>query len=168
MIVVPCLPCSLAIRVMPVSVTTPVAIRELRELVGDQSSFWPDKYPCPRCEKPCRGMPEETVDPKTLMVLELRDLTPIEAFAAFSGMGFPDEQRCSMATVRELFKEQPVRRLIGTDVEGQERIVLDSIELWDGTTVHLGASPAGAVVYRIVRPPTYATKVQDKPAEDTP
>ena len=161
MIVVSCLPCSLAIRVMPVSVALPASLREARELVGDQSEFWPNKFPCPRCEKMCTGVLEELVDSRVYAVLTLRDLTPVEAFAAFKGMGFPSEQKCSLATVRELLSEYPVRKIVGSEVEGQERAVIDSIELWDGTVLHLGASPAGAVVYRVVRPANYAAKVED-------
>ena len=167
MIVVTCPDCSLAIRVMPTHAAQPAAIRELRELVGDKSEFWPNKFPCPRCEKECVGLSESLVDDRVYALLTLRDLTPAEAFAAFKGMGLPEEQRCSMAAVSELFKEQPVRKIIGSDVEGQERIVLDTIELWDGTKVHFGASPAGAVIYRIVRPPCLAMKVEDRPAEAT-
>ena len=166
MIVVTCLPCALAIRVMPQRAGQQVEIRELRELVGDRSDFWPNRFPCPSCGKLCPGLMEELVDERAYALLKLRDLTPIEAFAAFNGMGFPEEQQCSMATLHELFKEQPVRRIVGSDVDGQARAVLDTIELWDGTRVHFGASPAGAVVYRIVRPPSLATKVEDKPGED--
>jgi hypothetical protein len=104
---------------------------------------------------------EELVDSRVYAVMELHDLIPIEAFAAFNGMGFPSEQKCSLTTVRELFSEHPVRKVNGSDVEGQERAVIDSIELWDGTVLHLGASPAGAVVYRVARPPNYAAKVED-------
>jgi hypothetical protein len=161
MIVVSCLPCALAIRVMPSSVSSMPALREVRELVGDQSDFWPDKFPCPRCEKMCKGLLEEMVDARVYTRMELRDLTAVEAFAAFNGMGFPDEQRCSLTAVRELLSAYPIRKVNGSEVSGQERAVLDSIELWDGTVLHLGASPAGAVVYRVVRPPNYAAKVED-------
>lgn len=165
MIVVTCLHCTLAIRVMPRRAGQQADVRELRELVGDQSDFWPNKFPCPHCSKPCVGLMEELVDERAYALLKLHDLTPVEAFAAFSGMGFPEEQQCSMATLQELFKEQPVRKIIGSDVEGQARAVLDTIELWDGTKIHFGASPAGAVVYRIVRPPSLAAKVEDKSGE---
>lgn len=167
MIVVTCLPCALAIRVMPTHAVQPHAIRELRELVGDKSEFWPNKFSCPSCEQSCTGLMEELVDSRTYAHLTLRDLTPAEAFAAFKGAGFPEEQRCSMAVIQELFKEQPVRKIIGSDVGGsQERIILDVIELWDGTKVHLGASPEGAVVYRVVRPPSLSAKVNDTQGVD--
>lgn len=161
MIVISCLPCALAIRVMPASVTSVASLREVTELVGVRSEFWPNKFPCPRCEKMCTGVPEELVDARIYGVMELRDLTPIEAFAVFNGMGFPNEQKCSLTTVRELLSEHPVRKVNGSDVEGQERAVIDSIELWDGTVLHLGASPAGAVVYRVVKPTSYAARVED-------
>jgi hypothetical protein len=37
-----------------------------------------------------------------------------------------------------------------------QRFFLDSIELPDGTKLHLGASPQGACIYRITKPHSYA------------
>lgn len=116
------------------------------------SDFWPDRYPCPRCDKTMRGLAESTVNPQVLKVIELRDLTPQEAFAAFSGLGFPDEHICTVEVLLELFKEQPVRKLHGVNVRGSNCSVIEYIELWDGSKVFLGSSPEGAVVYRVSRP----------------
>ena len=161
MIVVVCIPCAFAIRVMPVNAAQQHSTRELRELVGDLSEFWPDKFPCPRCEKPCTGMSEEFVDARVYPALTLRDLTPVEAFSAFKGCGLPEEQLCSINKVREVFSEHPVRKVTGSNVQGQEVAIIDAIELWDGTVLHFAAGPAGAVVYRVVRPADLASKVAD-------
>lgn len=159
MIVVVCLPCELAIRVMPANVANHRSAQELDQLVGKASPFWPDQYPCPRCGKNARGFLEKMVDPKVLQALVLQEATPQEAFAAFHGMGFPDEQRCSLETVQELLLGTPVRRVIGKNVTGQERTIIDALELWDGTRVHFGAGAEGAVIYRITKPVSYAQKV---------
>ena len=159
MIVVACLPCSLAIRIMPLVMGDASSCAELDMLVGHSSEFWPDKYPCPSCTQPATGVDELDVDQRVLQVMRLHDLTPQEAFAAFLGMGLPEEQRCSMSVLQELLREQPVRKVIGTDVEGAERTVVDALELWDGTKVHFGAGSDGAVVYRIVRPISYTERV---------
>lgn len=161
MIVVTCLPCAFVIRVMPAQITETSSTQELRQLVGDLSSFWPDQYPCPRCGKMVRGIWESEADPRALQLMALQEATPQEAFAAFSGLGFPDEQHCSLATVLALLLEHPVRRLVGSDIAGAERAVVDSIELWDGTRLHFGASSYGAVVYRITRPISYTRKAEE-------
>jgi hypothetical protein len=91
--------------------------------------------------------------------MELRDLTPHEAFAAFNGLGLPEEQHCSLESVQALLTEQPVRRVIGSTVKGQERTIIDALELWDGTKLHFSAGGEGAVIYRVVRSTSYATRV---------
>ena len=154
MIVVTCLACELLIRVMPEGESSD----ELEHLVGSRSDFWPDKYPCPRCGKNGQGLPEREVDTRVYQVMELRDVTPKEAFAIFNGMGFPDEQQCSMETLRTLLLEHPVRRVVGRDVVGMARSIVDHLELWDGSRVYLGAATEGAVVYRITRPVSYTAK----------
>lgn len=165
MIVVVCLPCSLVVRVMPLNASSPASTQELEQLVGTRSDFWPNRYPCPRCGANAQGMLERAADPNALALLKLQDLTPQEAFAAFNGCGFPDEQHCSMAAVQALLLEQPIRRVVGTDVRGAERIIVDHFELWDGSRVYFGSGGDGAVVYRITRPVSYTKKAL---AEKTP
>jgi hypothetical protein len=158
MIVIICIPCEFAIRVMPVNVSNMRSAQELDQLVGKASSFWPDHYPCPRCGKNALGFHESTVDQKVLQAMTLQEATPQEAFAALNGLGFPDEQRCSLETVQELLLGMPVRRVIGKNVTGQERTLIDALELWDGTRVHFGAGAEGACIYRITKPVSYTQK----------
>lgn len=165
MIVIACTPCAFAMRVMPDSVTSVRSVQELDQLIGKRSDFWPDKYPCPKCGQMATGFGEREVDGRVLQLMELKDVTPQEAFAALHGLGFPDEQKCSLAFVQQLLREQPVRRVIGTDVVGQERTIVDALELWDGTKVYFGSAPEGAVIYRITRQVSYANK---QLAEPTP
>jgi hypothetical protein len=158
MILIVCLPCSLAIRVLPSSTDTS---GELDSLVGRASGFWPDQYECPRCQKKMRGLLERDANPHTLRSLELKDLTPQEAFQLFSGLGFPEEQNCTLVETLLLMKEQPVRKLRGVDIEGSpKRFILEEIELWDGSRVFLGSSPDGAVVYRIARPDSAVARLE--------
>jgi hypothetical protein len=155
MIIVTCLPCELAIRVMPTNIGQSSTMRELEELVGQKSDFWPDKFPCPACGKHATGMREREADARVLALMTLRDVTPQEAFAAFNGLGFPDEQKCSLGEVEALLREQPVKKIIGSNVTGAQRTIIDSLELWDGTKVHFAAAAEGAVIYRITRPISY-------------
>ena len=150
MILIVCLPCTLVIRVLP-SVEEQQG-GELESLVGRLSGFWPDKYPCPRCDKMMRGILESDADPNVLKLMTLKDLTPHETFAALNGLGFPDEQDCTMESLLGLMRAQPVRRLHGANVQGSTRCVIEVIELWDGSKIYLGGCPEGAVAYRATRP----------------
>jgi hypothetical protein len=158
MIVIACTPCAFAMRVMPESVTSIRSVQELDQLIGKRSDFWPDKYPCPKCGQMATGFAEREVDGRVLQLMELKEVTPQEAFAALNGLGFPDEQKCSLGAVQELLRGQPFRKLVGTDVVGMERTIVDYIELWDGTKVYFGSGAEGAVIYRITRPVSYANK----------
>jgi hypothetical protein len=159
MILIACLNCGLGIRVMPTRVTDPRSIQEVHQMVGENSTFWPDQFKCPRCGNPARGMLERKADPKAVALLELRDLTPHEAFQAFNDLGLPEEQDCSLATVQQLLGEQPVRGIIGTDVMGMKRTIVDALELWDGTKIYFGAGAEGACIYRIVKPVSATQRV---------
>jgi hypothetical protein len=156
MIVIVCLPCALAIRVLPDVQQT----GELESLVGTHSEFWPNRFPCPRCDKTMHGMLESEADPRALAMMEMRDLSAVESFQLFNGLGFPDEQNCTLEALNELLRSQPVRKVHGTDVLGSTRCVAEYLELWDGTRVYLGAAPAGAVVYRIARPSSAVERVE--------
>jgi hypothetical protein len=133
-------------------------VQELDQLVGKRSDFWPNKYPCPKCGEMMQGFIEKEVDYRVFHMMKFKDITPQEAFAAFNGLGFPEEQKCSLASVQELLREKPVRRIIGTDVVGQERTIIDALELWDGTKVYFGSAPEGAVIYRITSPVSYTNR----------
>lgn len=159
MIVVACLACGFGVRVMPTRVAEPRSVQEVHQMVGKNSDLWPNKYVCPRCNNPARGLLERAIDPKAMALLEIRDLTPHEALAAFNGLGLPEEQACSFDTVTKLLLEQPVRNVIGTNVEGLQRTIIDALELMDGTKIYFGAGAEGACIYRIARPVRYTERL---------
>lgn len=146
MIIVACLICRLAIRILG----DPL---EVERLVGSESEFWPTSYPCPECGAMAKGMKEAEADPIALNVMEMKELTPAEAFIAFNGMGLPSERACGEEQVRALF-QTPVRKVVGQQAK-TGRFVIEHIQFWDGTKLYLGASPSGAVVYKISAPPAY-------------
>jgi hypothetical protein len=162
MIIVACTPCNLVIRVMPTKAGDVSCVRELDQLVGRRSSFWPDQYPCPTCGVMAQGFDERTVQEALLAATACRELTPLEAYSAFNGFGFPDEQRCSLETVQRLLMSMPIKKVIGTDVRGSERTLIDALELQDGTKLHFAAGGDGAVIYRITHPTSYAAKVLEE------
>jgi hypothetical protein len=134
----PCLLCRLALRVVG------DAEEEARLLAPPASGFT-----CPGCEAPVSS----SGDLDALSGMRVVDLTPEEAYAALHGLGLPEEQDCRAERVGLLLRERPVRRIVARDLPGTRRAVLERIELWDGTTLHLGAGPEGAVVFRIGRKP---------------
>ncbi len=130
------------------------------DLVGAGSDFWPNKYPCPGCTRVLAARAEEslTASERTFRVVFL---SAEELFAALNGLGLPDEQDCTKEIVEGLLREHPIRRVAGTTIRDTQRFCLEHLELWDGTRLFFGASPEGAIVYRVVRRPNYAERVRD-------
>lgn len=154
MIVVCCHNCMLALRV----IGEPL---EVHSLVGQNSDFWPNKYTCPRCLfTSAVGCVESALSGDQLNEFELMDLSAHELFAALNGLGLPDEQECSLETVTALLKEHHVKRVVGADVLQTSRCVLFMLELANGTRLHFGSGPEGAVIYRNVPPQSYAEKIR--------
>ena len=154
MLIVPCFNCYTAVRVMGEPT-------HVGQLVGESSEFWPKGYRCVSCDKRCDGMAEVDVEGAVLQRMKVRELSAEEMLAAQHGLGTPDEMLCDGATVRELFK-QPVKKIHGYDIKGTTRFCIDALELEDGTKVHLGSSPSGAVVYRISRPISYTQRALEE------
>jgi hypothetical protein len=146
MIFILCASCRCALRVTG-------DLEEIHPLVGQGSSFWPDKFICYKCEGPAQGFLEAEIELKASV--EIKEVSPQEAYAAIHGLGVLEEREVDLVTVRELMATHPVRRVTGKDVMGVARVVVDFVELWDGTRLHFGSSNEGAVVYRITRPHSY-------------
>jgi len=142
-IVVTCAKCGLTIR---------SAGDGLEHLLGQGSDWYPDRYPCPRCAAKARILvggdyPENAVD-----------LNPEEMFAAFHGLGMPAEREFGETVVRGAMNGAKIRK-VHTRSVGKGRCCVDRIELEDGTTLYLGASTYGAVVYRMSAVHSYADSV---------
>lgn len=153
MILILCPKCRCALRVTG-------ELDEMNMLIGPGSSFWPDKFICYKCEGPAQGFLETEIELKA--VVDVKDVSPQEAYAAIHGLGVLAEREVDATLVQELMSMHPVRRVACKDVIGTLRVVVDHVELWDGTRLHFGSSNEGAVIYRITRPHTYV------PTEDTP
>lgn len=152
MILIVCESCQLCLRVMG-------SREEVQSLVGEDSSFWPDQYPCPRCEKLIYAVRELEADPRIFGLLTLVDVNAGEAFAALNGMGLPEEGDCRRGVLEDLLRTHPVKKLSGKDIPGTNRCRVDFIELWDNTRLYFAAGAEGAVVYRVVRPRSYVEKI---------
>lgn len=150
MILILCPKCRCALRV-----TGDVA--EMHALVGPGSEFWPDKFACFKCEGPAQGFLESEIELKA--AVEIKDVSPGEAYAAIHGLGVMQERDISTEIVRELLSTHPVRRVVCKDIIGAARVMVETIELWDGTRLHFGASNEGAVIYRVTQPHSYVKEM---------
>jgi len=144
MILILCPSCAMAVR---------TAGDDAEDLLGKESPYYPDKYPCPRC-----GAMAKLMD-KHGGVMDVRDLQPAEAYAAFNGLGLPEERDCGEVAVKQLLSGARVVR-VHTRYVHSGRCCLDRIEIEGGATVHLGSSSLGAVVYRISSPHSYVHAVE--------
>jgi hypothetical protein len=125
-------------------------VEEVDHLVGPSSQWYPDKYPCPVCGERC-AISTRSFDENYKCV----DLTPQEAFIAFSGGGLPGEAECSASRVSSLLVQERVTNVKTRHIKGTNRCVIDRLQLESGIVLHLGASVHGACVYRVQEPPNY-------------
>lgn len=143
MILAVCLPCKAGFRVKGPDVDA---------LLGPSSALWPDGLSCPHCGKTAQGYLENEVSEAVYAVLEIKDLTAVEAYAALTaGVGLPEDRDCRKEVLEAVVKEIPIRRVVGVDVPNTKRFSIDYLELWDGTRIYFGASGHSAIIYRITR-----------------
>jgi hypothetical protein len=152
LIIIACFKCNIALR-------TSGDEEEVHTLLGAGSEWYPNKYPCPRFG--CTGLAEYStgIQPTALAALELHEVTPQEAFAAFEGLGLPPERDCGETAVRGAF-EKKVTNVGVRQLRGRNRSVIDWIEFEDGTRLFLAASGDGAVAYRLAKKFSYVEKNQ--------
>lgn len=148
MIAILCQPCGKGI------VVTPGDDGEVENLFFEEGEL-SRTLACPFCG----GDRLHKLDAAQTSTLEVQELTPKEAFAAFSGLGFPDEQDCSPTAVATALTSSPVKTVTARPIKGSHRALIEIIELENGTKLFFGASVHGASVYRISRPRSYAEEV---------
>ena len=152
MIAVVCTACNHAVHVIG-------EVSEVDMLVGQRSDFWPDKYKCWDCGTNMEGFLTPEISAAVLNKLFIYELTAHEAFAAFMGLGLPQERVVEADTVLELFEKVGLK-VKGKSYRGEQRYFIDAIEFPNGMKLHLAASPHGAAVYRITKPHSY-TRTND-------
>lgn len=147
MITVVCTVCNAALRVTG-------DMSEVDMLVGTRSEFWPDRYICFACGQPARSFLSPEVSAAVLAQLHIVDVNAQEAFAALNGLGVPDERTCCEEVVLPLFERQGIK-VKGRQIRGARRYCVDELEFPDGTRLYLGASPQGALIYRVTKAHSY-------------
>lgn len=131
---------------------------ETERLVGGGSTFHPDKYRCFNCGGAAQCFLSVEVSSLAERALVVTEATPQEAFAALNGMGLPSESTCCAEVLTALFEAQGIK-VKGRQLPHTMRYVVDQLTFPDGRTVHLGASPFGALAYRITNKHSYVEEV---------
>jgi len=134
-------------------------VRDVDQLVGKSSDFWPNKYTCFHCGAPAQGFLTPEVAIEVLEMLTVTDVTAEEAFAALMGMGVPEERTCCAEVVLPYFEKQGLK-VKGKQPRGVQRFIVDEIEFPDGTTMYLAPSPQGATIYRITKAHSYVASLE--------
>jgi len=126
---------------------------------------WKGGLVCPRCSM-WNILVGEAVTPKASLGVLFKELTVMEAYAAFQGMGLPEELDCSPKVVRALFTEKRIKHVALRGIEGTARSTLETITLEDDTVIYLTCGGAGVTIYRIRRPHKYSEGVRDERVGD--
>jgi hypothetical protein len=120
--------------------------------------WYPHDYPCPNCEGKMSYV-GPNVASESLAKLNIHNVTALEAFPLFYGLGLPEERDCGETAVRGALVGSVVQSVEVTQVRGHNRAVIHSITLSNGLTLHMAASGEGAVVYRIASRRSYIKEV---------
>lgn len=146
MIFITCTTCATAIRV--------AEGEETDFLVGSHSELatLSRGYRCPSCS--AQMQLTQGMDPISINGLNIHDLTAQEAFAAFNGLGFPEERDCGPEAVSKCF-EKEVKNIQMSWLKNTSRTHIEYVEFEDGTKMYFGAAPQGAVIYRIAPPRSF-------------
>ena len=142
MIIIACKDCGTAVRITGEHA-------ELEHLLGEYCDWYPNKYPCPSVGCGSCAEFQDAVAPAALRELTMYDLTPHEAYAAFHGLGLPEERDCNPTAVEKALVGKTIRAVHVALVRGSNRSVIYNLTTEDGAILSLGSSPFGAVVYRM-------------------
>lgn len=125
---------------------------DIRRLITHHP-MWKDGLPCVR-EGCLEKMYQLDVLPDMLRsqanVLEQVELTPEELFRAMGGFGLPEEIGFAPEMVRALLLSSKVVGM-SADKVVSGRVILDRLDLEDGTSLHLASSRQGPVVFKVTR-----------------
>jgi hypothetical protein len=93
-------------------------------------------------------IPERMAAPEALTTLEIQDLTFEELYYWSATGALPNERPADVPSVTAAMAGRTITS-VGVDRRVQGATVVTHLVLDDGTRVYFGASPYGAVVYRL-------------------
>ena len=151
-----CSTCTFAMNVMGDSA-------DLRRLVSAAST---KEASCPQCDSTGTLA---AVD--TWINGDAHELEATEAYSAIHGLGLPEERKCTINEVLAVLRSGPVKNIaavpINNDLRGS-RVVVQYLEMENGTRLYFGAGPGGAVIYRIRRKDAFTRGALNDPTVDLP
>lgn len=154
MITIVCKSCGLAVRVSGEE-------EEVTHLLGEKSDWYPSGYPCPAQGCSSKAEMVESIESVAAAALDIRDLTAIEAFHAYSGLGLPEERDCGPTAVSQALLNGKVTAVDVKLLRGSNRSVLYSLTMEDGIKLYLGSSAWGATVYRLAKPQSAVERLHE-------
>ncbi len=108
----------------------------------------PNSAECAKCGSSFSLIPERMAGPEALSTLEIQDLTFEELYYWSSTGALPHERPSDASSVTAALVGRSITS-VGVDRRVQGAAVVTHLVLDDGTRVYFGASPYGAVVYRL-------------------
>ena len=129
-------------------------LQDVARVLGPGSSFYPNRYSCPRCQKN-QAVYVEKPGPEMLMGelgVYLFELPLDDALRLHMGLGLPDECHVDEAAVAAALQSGVAGWELETD-DQSGRPYVKTLQVSDGRTLYFGAGPLGAVIYRIARKP---------------
>lgn len=128
---------------------------ELCRLIA-QNPTWKDRLPCVNsgCSGPLKLLTEDVLallsnvlEPGLIGVV---DLTPREMFQALCGFGLPEEVGQAPEVVVALLRSTSISD-VAVRISPSGRTIIDRLDLSNRLSIHLAASPDGAVAFKITR-----------------
>ena len=106
---------------------------------------------CAGCFGPVQIVPERLLDPAVAASLKIRDLTFEELYYWAATGALPEDRKTTPDDVRLLLVG---KKVVSVDIDERasaDRAVINCLVLDDGSRIYLGASPMGAIVYRVAK-----------------
>lgn len=126
----------------------PLAVRCMDLPDGVVPSEIPNSAECAKCGSSFSMIPERMAAPEALTTLEIQDLTFEELYYWSATGALPNERPADVPSVTAAMAGRTITS-VGVDRRVQGATVVTHLVLDDGTRVYFGASPYGAVVYRL-------------------
>lgn len=126
---------------------------QTRNVVGEDSKYYPDHYRCGSCQAPGAHAVELTNTPTNGYFLSVEEFLAVQY-----NLGVPSEHLATVPILTELLTNAQIAKISAEPIANTNQCVLNSITLVDGTVLYLSASSHGATVYRIKKPFSYTEK----------
>lgn len=106
------------------------------------------KVPCP---DGCIGTLKQIKKKDTSKVKEPSYFSAKELFQLAMGRGSALEQECSAGKLIQVLVGERIKSLDMEDLEGKDRVILNSMTMENGKVIHFATSTHGATIYKVTK-----------------